>query len=121
MDKLREDIVISLLGFGLLKRELYFACCFAHKQEVDDCIICCSIEVVLDVDEFEFIVQCFIFIQNMQRFHDSNETALVAFEFGSQQVANVEDYQVDVVYMFSFVLLCDFEELACQKKVVNEY
>ena len=56
MDKLREDIVISLLGFGLLKRELYFACCFAHKQEVDDCIICCSIEVVLDVDEFEFIV-----------------------------------------------------------------
>jgi hypothetical protein len=92
-----ENIIIFLFSLGLLYRELKFALHLAHKEIIDHNIASRLIKFILDSDQLEHSLHGFTVIKQIHSLQDVDEAALGALQFGSHQIADPEDHQVDVL------------------------
>ena len=88
IDKMTKSIVIFFFSFGLLNGELKLTLNFAHKKIVDHNIIGRFIKFVFDSDEFKFALHGLIPIKYVHCFKDVDESWLIAFVVGSNQIAD---------------------------------
>lgn len=78
VDKVTEGIVVFLFSFGLLNGQLQLTLDFSHEEIVDHDVVGRVIQLVFDPDQLELPLHRLTLIEKVERFKQSDETALGA-------------------------------------------